>query len=353
MLSQRQQRILDTIIMQYVTRAKPVPSQSIIGDRSMGVSSATIRNEMVRLEEEGYILRPHTSAGSIPTDKGYRHHVESIGEIQLPLAEQEKLRLLFSRMEGELNQWLDLAASLLAGMVHNTAVVSAPKSTFCNFKHLELVNLQDLLTLVILVLNGARVRQLLVTLDQSLDQDNLTSLANKLNSLYSGMTAQEIASLSKQLGPIEQKMTDYIIRIMEAEDEHDNPEPYLDGLHFLFSQPEFVNNRGLALSLMELIEGGSLLQSIVPPEFTGSRVQVIIGKENRSVPIHDYSIILSRYGTPNRASGTIGVIGPTRMPYARAIATVSFLTSILSHLVDDLYEGGPQISPDLPEDTDY
>jgi heat-inducible transcriptional repressor len=129
---------------------------------------------------------------------------------------------------------------------------------------------------------------------------------------------------------------------MEAEDEHDSPQPYLDGLHFLFSQPEFVNNRSLALSLMELVEDGSLLRSIIPPEMDDRGVQVIIGKENKAESIHDYSIILSRYGIPKRASGTIGVIGPTRMPYGRAIATVSFLTSVLSRLVDHLYEDGPQ-----------
>jgi heat-inducible transcriptional repressor len=352
MLSQRQQKILDNIILQYVTRAKPVPSQSIISDFSLGVSSATIRAEMAHLEEAGYILRPHTSAGSIPTDKGYRYYVETIGNIQLPQAEQEQLRHLFNRMEGEFDHWLDLAASILAGMVHNTAVVSAPRSTFCTFKHLELVSLQDLMVLLILVLNGARVRQLLITLDHPIDQAALTTLSNKLSSLYSGLNAQEISGVNKELGLAEQKMTEHILKIMEDEDEHDTPEPYLDGLHFLFSQPEFVNNRGLALSLMELIEEGHLLRSIVPPEFTGRRVEVIIGKENRSKPIHEYSIILSRYGTPHRASGTIGVIGPTRMPYARAIATVSFLTSVLSRLVDDLYEGNSSAEAGSPEDFD-
>lgn len=352
MLSQRQQKILDNIIMQYVTRAKPVPSQSIISDFNLSISSATIRNEMARLEEEGYILRPHTSAGSIPTDKGYRYYVETIGDIELPLEEQEQLRLLFNRMEGEFDHWLDLAASILAGMVHNTAVVSAPRSTFCTFKHLELVSLQDLLVLLILVLNGARVRQLLITLDHPIDQAALAALSNKLSSLYSGLNAQEISSVNKELGLAEQKISDHVLKIMDDEDEHDNPEPSLDGLHFLFSQPEFINNRGMALSLIELIEEGRLLRSIVPPEFTGRRVEVIIGKENRSKPIHDYSIILSRYGTPRRASGTIGVIGPTRMPYARAIATVSFLTSVLSRLVDDLYEGKPSAENGSPEDVD-
>ncbi len=173
-------------------------------------------------------------------------------------------------------------------------------------------------------------------------QEKLTVIATKLSALYSGLSAQEISSLAVKLTPIERKVTDYLLKIIETEEDGENGEPYLDGLHFLFSQPEFVNNRHLALSLMELIEGRSLLRNIVPPEFIGSGVQVIIGKENRSEPIHDYSVVLGRYGTPRQASGTIGVIGPTRMPYARAIATVSFLTAALSRRVDELYQGRPQ-----------
>jgi heat-inducible transcriptional repressor len=337
MLSLRQQKILENIIGQYIVNAKPVPSQSIMVDRNLGVSSATIRNEMARLEEEGYIIRPHTSAGSMPTDKGYRYYVESIGEAELPVAEQERLGRLFNSVEGELDEWLNLTASLIATMVRNTAVVSVPRSIFCYCKHLELVNLQDSLILIVLVLNGARVKQQLVTLDEALTQEKLTTLANKLRAIYSGKTAQEI-SRTEGLSPIEQKVTQYLVKMMEAEDERDNAEPYLNGLHFLFSQPEFVNNRQLSLSLMELIEGRSLLRSIVPPGFTGRKVQVIIGKENRSEPIHEYSVVLGRYGSPRQAAGMIGVIGPTRMPYARAIATVSYLSTVLGRLISGIYD---------------
>jgi heat-inducible transcriptional repressor len=337
MLSQRQQKILETIIGQYVVRAKPVPSQIITVDRSLGVSSATIRNEMARLEEEGYIVRPHTSAGSVPTDKGYRYYVENLGESELPAAEQEELGHQLNGIEGELDEWLNLTASLLATMVRNTAVVSAPRSVFCYCKHLELVTLQDSLILIVLVLNGARVKQQLVTLEPVITQDKLSVLANKLRSVFSGKTAHEISRI-EGLGAIEYKVTQYLIKMMEAEDERDNAEPYLDGLHFLFSQPEFVNNRQLALSLMELIEGRSLLRSIIPPEFSGRKVQVIIGKENRTESIHDYSVVLGRYGSPRQAAGMIGVIGPTRMPYARAIATVSFLSTVLSRLINGIYD---------------
>jgi heat-inducible transcriptional repressor len=342
-LSPRQQKILENIIGQYINRAKPVPSQSIINDPELGISSATVRNEMARLEEEGYILRPHTSSGSVPTDKGYRLYVENIGETALSIAEQEKLDQLFGGMEGEIDEWLNLAASLMAGMVRNTAVVSAPRSSSCHFKHVELVSVQDLLLLIVLVLNGARVRQQILTLDEAVTQESLTVTATKLSALYAGLTAQEIGALSVKLTPLQRKISDCVVKIIETEDEEENGEPYLDGLHFLFSQPEFQNDRRLALSLMELIEGGSLMRNIVPPQFSGQKVQVIIGRENRARSIQDYSVILGRYGTPGQASGTIGIIGPTRMPYARAIGTVGYLTLVLSRMVDELYPGHPQV----------
>ncbi len=338
MLSPRQQRILDAIVAQYITRARPVPSQAIIDDRTLGVSSATVRNEMARLEEEGFILRPHTSAGSVPTDKGYRHYVQSIHDPQLPLAERRQLDLSFRTVEGEPDDWLNLAASLLAETVHSTAVVSSPKVASCRFKHLELVNLQDNMVLVVLVLNGARVKQTLVTFEPALGQADLSSIAARLSALYAGLNSAEIAEHSKEVTGIEEKVTEYLVKVMKEEDGVDDPEPFLNGLHFLFSQPEFVNDRRLAQSLMELIEGGQLLRSILPPEFTGEKVEVIIGRENRS-ELHDYGIVVARYGKPRQAAGTIGVIGPTRMNYDRAIATVGYLASVLSHLMSGLYEG--------------
>ena len=116
-----------------------MPSQSITNDYELGVSAATIRNEMAHLEQEGYITRPHPSAGSIPSDKGYRYYVESLSDIKLPLAEQRLISHLFHQVERELDEWLSLAATLIAQMVQNVAVVTMPKPAACQFKHLELV----------------------------------------------------------------------------------------------------------------------------------------------------------------------------------------------------------------------
>ena len=343
MLSPRREKILGAIIEQYVAKARPVPSQEILANQGMEVSSATIRHEMMRLEEEGYIIRPHTSAGSVPTDKGYRRYVEALGDIQLPVAEQRLVSHLFHQVERELEEWLNLAATLLAQMVHNTAVVTTPKAPSRRFKHLELVSLQDSLALLVVVLDGARVRQQLITFDQVMFQEKLSIVATKLNAIFAGLNSAQVrAKDTAGLSITEQKLIDCLVKVMETEDEREYASPYLDGLHFMLSQPEFAHDQHLTLSLMELIERRSLLRSIVPPEFTGRSVQVIIGRENRAEGIHDYSVVIRRYGLPQEAAGTIGVIGPTRMPYARTMATVDYLASVLSRLVARLY--GREIS---------
>ncbi len=344
MLSPRTGTILRSIVGEYITKAAPVPSQSIASNSELGVSAATIRNEMAHLEQEGYIIRPHTSAGCIPSDKGYRYYVESLSDIKLPFAEQLLVSHLFHQVEGELDEWLSLAATLIARMVQNIAVVTMPKPEACKFKHLELISLQDFLALVILVLSGAKVRQQLIAFGQVISQSELTVIANKLSAVYSDLTASQILAKGAGLSSTEQQMTDCLLKAMEAEDSQEYEEPYFNGLYLTLNQPEFANNQRMALALMELVEQRNLLRSILPLGVTGNRVLVIIGKENKTETIHDYSVVISKYGLPKEAVGTITVIGPTRMPYARTIATVGYLSSVLSGLAAKLY--GIEIRPE-------
>ena len=336
MLPPRTETILKSIVEQYITRAIPVPSQSIFNDYELEVSPATIRNEMAHLEQEGYITRRHPSAGSIPSDKGYRYYVGSLTDIKLPLTEQRLISHLFHQVETELVEWLSLAATVIAQLAQNLVIVTTPKSVDCQFKHLELVALQDSLALVILVLRGARVKQQLITFDQVTSQPGLTAIANKLNIAYSGLSRQQILAKGMGLSPTEQQVTDCLLKIMQAEEEQGREEPYLNGLHFMLSQPEFAHSQRM-LALMELAEHRNLLRIIVPQGLSSRGVQVVIGRENKAEVIHDYSVVISRYGLPEEAVGTIGVIGPTRMPYARTISVVSCLSTVLSGLVAELY----------------
>jgi heat-inducible transcriptional repressor len=339
-LSPRSETILKSIVGQYITRAVPVPSQSIINDYELAVSPATIRNEMAHLEQEGYIIRPHPSAGSIPSDKGYRFYVETLSDIELPLAEQFLISHLFHQVEREMEEWLSLAATLTAQLVQNVAIVALPKTSHCQFKHLELVALRESLALVVLVLQGARLKQQLLTFDKAITQSQLTRIANRFNKAYSDLSRAKIKEKKIKLSPAEKQVTKCLLKIMQAEDEHEYEPSRLDGLHFTLNQPEFRQGQRV-LSLMELVEGHNLLQSIAPQELEGG-VQVIIGKENKAKAIQEYSVVISRYGLPEEAMGVMGVVGPTRMPYARTISTVGYLSSVLNRLVAELYGRKPK-----------
>jgi len=334
MLPARTEKILKEVIERYTMRATPVPSQSLVN--ALAVSSATIRNEMAYLEREGYISRPHPSAGSIPTDKGYRYYVDSLTDFELPLVEQRLISHLFHQVERQIEEWLSLAASLIAMLVQNVAIITPPKPSGGRFKHMEVVALRDSLALVVLVLHGAKVRQQLINFDRVVSQPELTAIANKLNDAYSGLTSSQMLAKGIELSPTEKQLTDCLVEIMRAEDEQEYEKPYLDGLHFMLNQPEFAHSQRL-LTLMELVEHRNLLRAILPHRLKDYEVQVVIGEENKAEAIKDYSVVISRYGILNEAMGTIGVVGPTRMPYARTISAVVYLSSVLSRLLAELY----------------
>ncbi|MFC1937398.1 heat-inducible transcriptional repressor HrcA [Chloroflexota bacterium] len=336
MLSSRSEVILKLIVNRYINTAVPVPSQSLASECGLRVSSATIRNEMARLEQEGYIIRPYSSAASVPSEKGYRYYVESLADIELPIIEQRMIDHLFHQVEKQQNEWLSLAAAVAAQLVRNMAVVSMPKSADCQLKHIEIISLQDLLALLVLVLHGARVKEQLITFDQAVSQPQLTTIANKLNASYAGLNKSQILTEEVNLSDAEKHVRDCLTGIMEAEDKREYEEPHLEGWHFILHQPEFAHSRQM-LDLMELVEHKELLKNILPEALPNREVRVVIGKENRTEVIHNCSVVISRYGFSEDALGMIGIIGPTRMPYGRAISTVKHLASVLTELIAELY----------------
>jgi len=336
MLQGRTAAVLTSITRQYISRAVPVSSASVAGDYGLDVSSATIRNEMVSLEDGGYIIRPHHAAGSMPSDKGYRYYVDTLGRIEMPTAERRMIEHIFHQVEGNLEQWLGLAVTLLAQRVHNVAMVTMPKAPACKFKHLELVSMQDYMALMILVLHGAILRQQLISFDQPMPQAELSGIADKLADAYNGLTASKIRAKKVELSPLEKKITDCILKMMQDEDGKGYEEPYLDGMHYLMNQPEFSSGQKI-MGLMGLVEQRKLIEVMLPEGLEGGGVRVVIGSENPENSVHDYSVVISRYGLPEEAFGTIAVVGPTRMPYARAISVVDYMAAMMSRLVAELY----------------
>ena len=336
MISPRSETILNLIVSKYIDQAVPVPSQSIAQEPALRVSSATIRNEMSHLENEGYIIRAHHSAGSVPSDKGYRFHVESLKDISLSESEQRLFSHLFHQVERDLEKWLSLAATLLAQQAQNMAVITTPRPAGCRFKHMELLSLQDTTALMVLVLHGARVKEQLITFDETVPQSSLTIISNKLNAAFSGLNREKIMEKESEFSPAEEQIKDALSRMMQDEDEQEYEEPYLDGFHFMLSQPEFTRSDRMR-GLMELVEKRRLIKTLLPKELENHKVTVTIGMENENETFHDYSIVTSKYGISNEAAGTVSVLGPTRMPYAHTITTVNYLSKILRELMSGLY----------------
>ena len=338
-LTQRREAVLRIIVGEYITTAMPVASEAIFRSHGLGVSPATIRNDMAYLEKEGYIARPYTSAGCIPLDRGYRYHVESLAEdVELPLDEQYRIRDLFYDAEEELGSWLRLAATLMARLVRNAALVTFPKSSQCRFRHLQLVAEHEFLALLVLVLSETILRRQFLSFSEPVTQEQLTGLANKLNAAYLGLTSSEISARKLEFSPEEERVTEVVVEIMGAEDEMEYDEPYLEGLRLMLGQPEFVEKERM-LNVMELMEMRDWLGSAFSRRLTDEGVQVVIGEENRDEALRDLSLVFSRYGVPRRVGGTIAVIGPTRMDYRRAISTVGCVSEVLSDLVAGVCRG--------------
>jgi heat-inducible transcriptional repressor len=337
-LTKRREALLRIIVGEYISTAQPVASETIFRNYEMGVSPATIRNDMAYLESEGYIMRPYTSAGTVPLDKAYRYYVESLTQdVELPAEEQSHIRNLFGEVE-EMERWLKLAATLVARFVRNAALVTFPKAKQSRFRHLELVAVHEFLALLILVLSDTVLRRHLLPFNEPVTQEQLTELANKLNMAYGGLSRREIKSTKLELTPSEERVSGAVLDVMVAEDEAKYDEPYLEGLRYMLGQPEF-GQRERILGVMELMEAKGWLDQVSVSGSEDRRVQVVIGHENQDKALQELSLVFSGYGVPDRAGGTIVVVGPTRMDYRRAISSVSYMSDLLSDLVAGVCRG--------------
>ncbi len=334
-LTARQGSILRIIVGDYVDKAVPVGSDHIAKVHPVGVSSATIRNEMAALEDDGFITHPHTSAGRIPSDKGYRYYVESLMESgELPPPVQQHFRSRLAELEGEVDRWAELAASLLAQMVEAVAVITLPSAPSTRFRHLELVALQEFALLVVLVLQEARVRQHLLHLEHGIQQEELTLLSHRLSAVHTGKTAFEIAQAPPPGTPLEDHVTKSIVRLMEAEDQRTAQDLQMTGLRHLLGQPEFASSERLT-GLIEMVDDKDHMVTLLPRLATTDGVQVVIGSENPEAQLREFSIVVSTYGVLGQFSGTLAVLGPTRMRYQRTMAAVGFLARLMSEHLNE------------------
>jgi heat-inducible transcriptional repressor len=338
-LTQRCQTVLRLVVSEYINTAEPVSSKAISEKYDVGVSPATIRNEMATLEELGYLTHPHTSAGRTPTEQGYRYFVERLmGESRLALTERRTIQHQFHQARLELDQWMRLSAAVLAHTAQSASLITAPKSLRCTFKHLELISIRDDVALLILVLQEGTVKQQIITLDSPMTQEVLASVAHRLNALLKGSDQPGVMSVLASLVDFDRQVAEVVLNTMCRIDERTSNEIYRDGLLNLLSQPEFAYSE-LAQDVVRVLEERQLIDSMVSQVLKQGGVQIIIGGEGRWEELSEVSVVLARYGVDDQAVGALGVLGPMRMHYARVVSVVRYMSYLMSDLIGDIYGG--------------
>jgi heat-inducible transcriptional repressor len=336
-LNERQKTLLLLIIRDYIDAAQPVGSKRLVAHYRLDLSSATIRNEMVALTEMGYLRQPHTSAGRVPTEQGYRYFVSRMmNQAELPETVQQTISHQFYQARPDIDQWMHLAASVLAHQSQGVSVVTAPRAEQGRFQHVELISTQGRQVLMVLVLVGGEVSQQLLTLAEPVSQERLSQTATRLNGGLAGCTLDEIAAISARSDALEQDILTLLVQDMRRTAQTSSGEIYTDGLTNVLAEPEFAEADD-ARRALRLFEERSTLQDLLARALTNSNVgglQVLIGGEGGWEELRQCSMVLARYGVPGLATGALGVLGPMRMSYARTIPTVRFVAGLLSDFVN-------------------
>lgn len=338
MLTARQQTILRLIVDDYIRTATPIASETIARRHDLSVSPATIRKEVAELEEGGYLTRPHTSAGSVPLDKAYRFYVEPLVTREMghmPTRHRQAIRKQLGEVERDVDEWASAAAAILARLVGNMAIVTFPKARESRVRHMELIPLQDVMFMLIVVLEQAKLRRHLIRLDKPVEPQELEASNSRVKSQLLGLTRHQIESKVMELTPLEGEVVEATVLILRDEDTRVYRDRHVDGLRNLVNQPEFAQNDKIR-TIVEGVENGSLVEAVLEETPDGSVVRVTIGQEHRGDMLWPLSVVVCQYGIPGEAVGAVSAVGPTRMEYSKAIAGVQFISSVMSELAENV-----------------
>lgn len=343
-LSKRQEYILALLIRSHVEEGQSVGSKTLVYRYALQMSSATVRNELAALDELGFLIQPHTSAGRVPTEKGYRYFVQRLlGEYELPSDEKQMIQHQFHQARLDLDQWMRLATAVLARTSLSASFITAPRPRHSRYKHVQLIATQGRLVLMVLVLYGGDIKQQMLTLAEPLPQQRLSQAAERLNMLFDGLNLSEIEGRSGRLEwVLEQEVAGLLADIMRRADERAISNVYRAGITNIMED----ENTRPALHLLEERSRLATVLADVATDMDTHGVQVVIGGEGRWEELKHCSIILSRYGVGDELLGEVAVIGPTRMPYGRNISIVRYVADLMTDFVHDYYVN-PQLMSDL------
>ena len=340
-LDERKAAILRAIVSHYVGSGEPVGSKTVAERFRLGVSPATVRNEMSALEDAGYIYQPHTSAGRVPTDAGYRYFVDfSQGEMKLPVEDARLIKRFFGEPRWELEDALRRTAALLSDLTEHAAVVFAPALDRSVVRHVELVRLSGDRAMVLLVTDSGRVENHGVLLPESLDDVQLENAAEMLNRIVAGgplETAGHTIDQGVDRFPLE--LRDAVRTVADALkkdlSEREAERLFLEGTSHMVDEDKFSDLETVR-QVISTLEHRRLLLEVLADALGTKSVLVRIGSENQLEEMQPCAVITASYGSEGHALGSLAVVGPTRMDYRRTIPAVHEVATSLGHLLSDL-----------------
>ena len=337
-LTERSRHILEAIIEDYILTAEPIGSRTISRRQGLSLSPASVRNVMADLEEMGFLASPHPSAGRVPTDKAYRFYVDSlVGLRRIAREEREEIRKRCSLTGKDIGEVLKETSRMLSSISHYMGIVVAPRFTANVFRHMEFVKLGGRRILAILVSQNGTVQNKIIETDEELQFTDLTRMSNYLNDLLKGLTITQVKK--RILEEMEEEKIRYdtllanALKLSQQTLEGTDAEVFIEGQANILEQPEFADVAKMKEIIRAFEEKGQLL-ALLERSMAAEGVQIFIGSESHLNRMSGMSLVTSTYVTGKNTLGILGVIGPTRMGYAKIIPIVDYTARQVSRLLE-------------------
>ena len=335
-LDERKAMILKAIIDDYIITAMPVGSRTVSRKKGVGFSPATIRNEMSDLEELGYLAQPHTSAGRVPSEKAYRLYVDSI--LKSPeVSPEEKAHIeeYISRRSGQVEDVIRAAADVLADATQYTSVIVAPRIQSLRIKRVQMVPVDEGSALMIVVTSAGIIKDALIAIPNDMTSENLFAISEMLTRELSNHTLAEVRQIFARVFrdmSMNRRLLGGVMKAMEEKLVEDAPEDIvIGGTTKLLNYPEYSDIEK-AKNFLTLFENKDRLAAMLKNS-GGMQISIRIGNENEMDALKDCSLVTATYRVGDYASGTLGVIGPTRMNYRRVVSMMDFMGNVISKML--------------------
>lgn len=340
-LDERKMKILRAIVNDYIDTAEPIGSRTIARKHELGLSSATIRNEMADLEDMGYLDQPHTSSGRIPSDKGYRLYVDHL--MELSELTQEEIQSIKNALEikiNELSQLIRQTSLVMSNITKYTSIAISPQLKRSILKAVQVVPIEKGKALVIAVVNAGVVRNALVKIQESITPDQLIRISNFLNEKLTGLNIEQInrsliMDIKNQFYIHDDTLIPILDGVAECIEQIDNAEVFLDGTTHIFNYPEFKDIEK-AKGFLNVLEKKRVIRELLS-DVSDDEINIHIGTENTIDEIKDCTLLTTSYHIGDTVVGSIGIIGPTRMDYSRVISAMDYIRKKMDKQINKLF----------------